>query len=76
MSTIAALRPRREIGGDGSLSVSDSLEFGNELVLLPDCREVILAIIYRKSYLYRVHKLNCICVNEEDIRMELFKACN
>jgi hypothetical protein len=27
MSTIAALRPRREIGGDGSLSVSDSLEF-------------------------------------------------
>ena len=46
MSTIAALRPRREIGGDGSLSVSDSLEFGNELVLLPDCREILLAIIY------------------------------
>jgi hypothetical protein len=51
-ATIAALRPRREIGGDGSLSVSDSLEFGNELVLLPDCREIILAIIYIENLIY------------------------
>ena len=37
MSTIADLRPRLETGGEGSLSVSDSLELGNEFARLFVC---------------------------------------